>query len=272
MYQENMEAMLHKATEEMYDKLTVRWQTQNGSEEIPTEDELKKFAELNDANNKLRFDNEVYTVALVNMAKASKNIGVTMLLTMWEVWKSGAYMSIMEEDSMEKWADTVFSDYDVDVEYMRSLGRIVDNIIVWAWGYEEDEDPIELDDGRLIVVEGGFEDYEEINLLTGEGTKGLISKLKENAHYFGTLDSNDQKLKFIETLCTQSRKAVKAAREISKNKDRKSKLSGVKFKLTKRHNGDNIEVTFPKQQLTLTLSQYKALLSKFNDYLDIDED
>lgn len=232
----------------------------------PTDEELFDWMEMDNEQVKLRVEGEVYALALANMGKISTEIGRVMLMTIWEVWKNGLHLHTGEDEKMEGWAVNHLKGYDVDIDYMKAMARVVDCIFVWYHQYIKDNNPLGVD-GKLIFIEDQDEDDDNIALIT---TKGLISKLKENAYYFSTLENRSDKESFLKLIASAPRSKIQAEKALSKNKDRKIKSNGVKFKLTKQDEGDKIKITIPQQELSLTPSQAKAFLERFRNHIDVD--
>lgn len=230
----------------------------------PSDEELFKWMEMDNPQVKLRHENEIRLLSLAMTGKVSTEIGRIILLDVWDAWLEGLNLTT-EDEKMEDWVVSGLQGYDVDMDYMKAMARVVDCIFIWYHQYIKDNNPLKVG-GVSILIEDSDESDDNIALIT---TKGLISKLKENAYHFSTLENRSDKEEFLKMIASQPRSKIQAHKALSKNKDRKTKSSGIKFKLTKKDEGDKIVITIPQQNLSLTPSQAKAFLTRFKDHIDI---
>jgi hypothetical protein len=260
MQRERMEKQVELARKAYLQQKREKYLEVKGSQ--PSDDELHEWMEMDNEQIALRHESEIYLLALRNMGKVSNEIGRTILIEVWDAWLKGLHLAT-EDELMEEWVVNGLKGFDTDLDYMKAMARVVDCIFVWYHQYIKDDNPLKVD-GVSIFIEDS--DDNSISLISD---KGYISKLKENAFYFSQIENRSDKEAFIQMLASESRSKIQAHKALSKNRDRKSKSSGVKFKLTKEEVGDKIVITIPQQKLSLTPSQAKAFLDRFKNHIDV---
>lgn len=165
-------------------------------------------------------------------------VGQVMLAALWKMSRENYFQLVFEAADAAEYVEDTRDSYK-DYYYARSLAQVVDVVFTYIYARKEAGNPV-LD----------TETQTEITVEHLIATEGLVSKLKEQAAYIGTLEKEADKDALISVISSgQSRTKVEAKRKTIEGgkTDPKLKIEGV----------ESIDPDTKKTTVTMVLDQIK---------------
>lgn len=156
----------------------------------------------------LREEGIALNAVLRNLDTSHGRLGQVMLATLWKMREENIFQLVFEAENATEYVEDTRDQYR-DYYYIKSLAQVVDTVLAYVNRRKLAENPV-LDP----------ETQTEITVEMLIGTDGLISKLKEQASFIESLESEGDKDSLIGAIGTgQSRTKVDAKRETIEKKN-----------------------------------------------------